>query len=113
MGLFNIAVVPALTPCPGCGSDADQRVQYKYGHVWQLEVRPGDPIVWERPSVGDPAEGTLRVVGVREYCRSCGWDPPDGEYCAVDVSDGVLAGACLLAPAQAAELLREELERGW
>jgi hypothetical protein len=70
MGAFN--VLTAEAQCPACKRVCPQRLQFKYGDVWQYEYRPGDALKWGGNDRGQPGRKKVVVLGVSEACPQCG-----------------------------------------
>ncbi len=77
MGLFN--TLTTELPCPACAMTSTVRVQFKFGHVWQLEYAIGDALRWDtRGNVGSPGCKRVLVDGIVERpCPACGEDDWD------------------------------------
>lgn len=69
MGAFN--VVKIHEGCEKCGKTIEQKIQFKYGEVWQHEYNLGDELIWGANNIGDPRFTQVVVDGAGEDCPNC------------------------------------------
>ncbi|MDQ0908723.1 hypothetical protein QFZ22_004708 [Streptomyces canus] len=60
-GAFNVAVVPRLNGCPGCGDEGAMTLQFHFGHTLQDTYRIGERLQAEDGDPGSVRRGSRRV----------------------------------------------------
>jgi hypothetical protein len=91
MGAFNVAVVPRLHGCPGCGDEGAMTLQFHFGHTFQDTYRIGERLRWGGNDKGTPGQVQVEVIGYQEPCDRCGLDE-DREYVLVFEHDVLTGG---------------------
>lgn len=72
MSAFN--TVQGETICPSCRQMGVFKIQFKYGHTWQLNYQLGDTLRWGGNDVGISTAKKVAVEGIADKCPACGRD---------------------------------------
>jgi hypothetical protein len=72
MGTFNVLTAPVA--CRSCQQVYQERIQFKFGDLWQHEYVLGDELLWDRNNEGEPGVAHVVVLGISELdaCPHCG-----------------------------------------
>lgn len=88
MGTFNDFITD--TACPACGSTYHNVIQYKFGYLRLLVLRPGDEVPLEDHDSAWELCYDREIPGYGRDCPQCG---QDGSEALISIRDGRFTGA--------------------
>jgi hypothetical protein len=111
MGLYNS--LAAIVGCRFCQQEYEDRIQFQYGLLWQLEYVLGQGLQWdcahERANVGAPNTRHVVVYGISEAnaCPQCGrvYQPSESPEYDIHVVENIIRS---VGPMESYQLYRQE-----